>query len=121
MEQSPYAEKLETLKSYNNFQLRYKNEDLKMGLIVTDKYLALSLYKRSDIEYDVATQVCLALIKRLLSGERGFLGIIRSTQKRNYMIIMLCDDIPYEEFFKSNILEQVIPLHFVQSVPKQTF
>jgi len=40
LKQSPYAEKLEVLKSYKNFQLKFTNENIKMGLIVTDKCLA---------------------------------------------------------------------------------
>ncbi|WP_053010634.1 transcriptional regulator FilR1 domain-containing protein [Methanosarcina barkeri] len=45
LKQSPYAEKLKILKNYKNFQLKSKNEDLKMGLIVTDKCLALNTRK----------------------------------------------------------------------------
>jgi predicted transcriptional regulator len=55
LKQSPYAEKLEALKHYKNFQLKFTNEDIRMGLIVTDKCLALSLYKKSGIEYDITT------------------------------------------------------------------
>mgnify|MGYP000948400115 CR=1 FL=1 len=55
LKQLPYAEKLEVLKSYKNFQLKFTNENIKMGLIVTDKCLALSLYKKSGIEYDITT------------------------------------------------------------------
>lgn len=31
------------------------NEDVKLGLIVTDKCVALSLYKKNGIEYDITT------------------------------------------------------------------
>lgn len=72
LKQSPYAEKLEVLKNYNNFQLRYKNEDLKMGLIVTDKCLALSLYKRSGIEYDITIGLFSSDPKAIEWGERLF-------------------------------------------------
>ncbi|PAV11889.1 ArsR family transcriptional regulator [Methanosarcina spelaei] len=72
LKQSPYAEKLEVLKSYNNFQLIYNNEDLKMGLIVTDKRLALSLYKRSGIEYDITTGLFSSDPKAIEWGERLF-------------------------------------------------
>ncbi|WP_292390658.1 helix-turn-helix transcriptional regulator [Methanosarcina sp. UBA5] len=72
LKQSPYAEKLEALKSYKNFQLRYKNEDLKIGLIVTDKCLALSLYKKSGIEYDITTGLFSSDSKAIEWGERLF-------------------------------------------------
>jgi len=72
LKQSPYAEKLEVLKSYNNFQLRSKNEDLKMGLIVTDKCLVLSLYKKGAIEYDVTTGLFSSDQKAIEWGERLF-------------------------------------------------
>ncbi|HWQ47914.1 MAG TPA: transcriptional regulator FilR1 domain-containing protein [Methanosarcina sp.] len=72
LKQSPYAEKLDVLKSYKNFQLRYKNEDLKMGLIVTDKCLALSLYKKSGIEYDITTGLFSSDPKAIEWGERLF-------------------------------------------------
>lgn len=72
LKQSPYAEKLEVLKSYKNFQLRYKNEDLKMGLIVTDKCLALSLYKKSGIEYDITTGLFSSDPKAVEWGESLF-------------------------------------------------
>jgi len=49
LKQSPYAEKLGVLKSYKNFELKRENKDLKMGLIVTDKCLALSLYKKAAL------------------------------------------------------------------------
>ncbi|HEY3362511.1 MAG TPA: transcriptional regulator FilR1 domain-containing protein [Methanosarcina sp.] len=72
LEQSPYAEKLEVLKIYKNFQLRYRNEDLKMGLIVTDKCLALSLYKKSGIEYDITVGLFSSDPKAIEWGERLF-------------------------------------------------
>jgi predicted transcriptional regulator len=72
LKQSPYAEKLKILKNYKNFQLKSKNEDLKMGLIVTDKCLALSLYKKSGIEYDITTGLFSFDSKAIEWGERFF-------------------------------------------------
>jgi predicted transcriptional regulator len=69
---SPYAEKLEVLKSYNNIQLIYKNEDLKIGLIVTDKCLTLSLYKKRGIEYDITAGLFSSDPKAIEWGERLF-------------------------------------------------
>ena len=72
LKQSPYAEKLDVLKSYKNFQLKYKNEDLKIGLIITDKCLALSLYKKNDIEYDITTGLFSSDPRAIEWGERLF-------------------------------------------------
>jgi predicted transcriptional regulator len=72
LKQSPYTEKLEVLKSYKNFQLISKNEGLKMGLIVTDKCLALSLHKKSGIEYDITTGLFSSDPKAIEWGERLF-------------------------------------------------
>ncbi len=72
LKQSPYTEKLEVLKSYKNFQLISKNEGLKMGLIITDKCLALSLHKKSGIEYDITTGLFSSDPKAIEWGERLF-------------------------------------------------
>jgi len=72
LKQSPYAEKLQVLKSYKNFQLKSKTEDLRIGLIVTDKCLALSLYKKSGIEYDITTGLFSSNPKAIEWGERLF-------------------------------------------------
>lgn len=72
LKQSPYAEKLEVLKSYKNFKLEYETENIKMGLIVTDKCLALSLYKKSGIEYDITTGLFSSDPRAIEWGERLF-------------------------------------------------
>jgi predicted transcriptional regulator len=72
LKRSLYTEKLEILKNYKNFELKYENKDLKMGLIVTDKRLALSLYKRSGIEYDITTGLFSSDPKAIEWGERLF-------------------------------------------------
>ena len=72
LKQSPYTEKLKVLKSYKNFQLISKNENLKMGLIVTDNCLALSLHKKSGIEYDITTGLFSSDPKAIEWGERLF-------------------------------------------------
>lgn len=72
LKQSPYAEKLEVLKNHKNFNLKFANEDIKMGLIVTDKCLALSLYKRRGTEYDISTRLFSSDPKAIEWGERLF-------------------------------------------------
>ncbi len=48
------------------------NEDVKLGLIVTDKCVALSLYKKDGIEYDITTGLFISDPKALEWGERLF-------------------------------------------------
>jgi len=46
LKRSPYLKKIEALKNYENFKLMAMDEDIKVGLIVTDKRLSLNLYKK---------------------------------------------------------------------------
>ena len=55
LKRSPYLKKIEALKDYENFKLMVMDEDIKVGLIVTDKRLSLNLYKKEGIEYDIST------------------------------------------------------------------
>jgi len=72
LNQSPYLEKLEALKYYINFKLMLMNEDIKVGLIVTDKCLALSLYKKSGIEYDITAGLFSSDPKAIEWGKKLF-------------------------------------------------
>jgi predicted transcriptional regulator len=72
LKQSLYIEKLEILKNYSNFKLKFMNEAIKMGLIVTDKCLALSLYKKRGTEYDISTGLFSPDPKAIEWGERLF-------------------------------------------------
>ncbi|AKB78036.1 transcriptional regulator, ArsR family [Methanosarcina horonobensis HB-1 = JCM 15518] len=72
LKQSPYIEKLAALKNYKNFKLMLMNEDIKVGLIVTDKRLALSLHKKSGIEYDISTGLFSSDPMAVKWGERLF-------------------------------------------------
>lgn len=72
LKQSPYLEKLASLKCYNNFKLMPMKEDIKVGLIVTDKCLALSLYKKKGIEYDITAGLFSSDPKAIEWGERLF-------------------------------------------------
>ncbi|WP_048159150.1 winged helix-turn-helix domain-containing protein [Methanosarcina sp. WWM596] len=69
---SPYVEKLAALKNYENFKLMVMDEDIKVGLIVTDKHLSLSLYKKEGIEYDISTGLFISDSKAIEWGERLF-------------------------------------------------
>jgi predicted transcriptional regulator len=72
LKQSPYVEKLAALKGYKNFKLMLMNEDIKVGLIVTDKRLSLSLYKKEGVEYDISTGLFSSDSKAIEWGERFF-------------------------------------------------
>jgi len=72
LKQSPYLEKTDTLTAYENFKLVPMKEDIKVGLIVTDKCLALSLYKKRGVEYDITTGLFSSDPKAIEWGERLF-------------------------------------------------
>lgn len=72
LKRSPYLEKIEALKNYENFKLMAMNEDIKVGLIVTDKRLSLSLYKKEGVEYDISTGLFNSDSKAVEWGERLF-------------------------------------------------
>jgi predicted transcriptional regulator len=72
LKQSPYLEKLAMLKYYENFKLMLMSEDIKVGLIVTDKCLALSLYKKSGIEYDITAGLFSSDPKAIEWGKKLF-------------------------------------------------
>jgi predicted transcriptional regulator len=55
LKRSPYLKKIEALKDYENFKLMVMDEDIKVGLIVTNKRFSLNLYKKEGIEYDIST------------------------------------------------------------------
>ena len=72
LKQSPYLEKIDALKDYENFKLMVIDEDIKAGLIVTDKRLSLSLYKKDGVEYDITTGLFSLDPKGIEWGERLF-------------------------------------------------
>jgi predicted transcriptional regulator len=72
LKQPPYVERLEAVKDCENLKLRVTNEDIKIGLIVTDKNLSLNLYKKRGNEYDIATGLFSDDPKALEWGEKLF-------------------------------------------------
>ncbi|MDY0387654.1 MAG: DUF1724 domain-containing protein [Methanolobus sp.] len=52
-----YAEKIHALKDYENFKLMVTDKNIRVGLIVTDKCLTLSLYKKDGVTYDIASGI----------------------------------------------------------------
>lgn len=72
LKQSPYLEKMEVLKDYENFKLMVMGQDIKVGLIVTNKRLSLSLYKKEGAEYDISTGLFSSDSKAIEWGKRLF-------------------------------------------------
>jgi len=72
LKKSLYLKKIEALKNYENFKLMVMDEDIKVGLIVTDKRLSLNLYKKEGIEYDISTGLFSSDSKAIEWGERLF-------------------------------------------------
>ena len=79
LKRSPYLEKIQVLKAYENFKLMVMDVDIKVGLIVTDKRLSLGLYKKAALN-TISVQACSVLTRRSLNGERGFSGIVKGRQ-----------------------------------------
>lgn len=79
LKQSPYLEKIEVLKDYENFKLMVMGQDIKVGLIITNKRLSLSLYKKGNVEYDISTGLFSSDSKAIEWGER-FFGIVKGRQ-----------------------------------------
>ncbi len=50
-------EKINALKDYENFKLMVMDEQIRVGLIVTDKSLSLGLYKKDGVTYDIASGI----------------------------------------------------------------
>ena len=49
--------KIIALKDYENFKLMAIDEQIRVGLIVTDKSLSLGLYKKDGVTYDIASGI----------------------------------------------------------------
>lgn len=57
LKQEPYVEKINALKDYENFKLMVMADNIFGGLIVTDKCLSLSLYKKDGVTYDITSGI----------------------------------------------------------------
>lgn len=57
LRQEPYVEKINSLDGYTNFKLMVADENMKVGVTVTDKCLSLGLYKKDGVTYDTTTDL----------------------------------------------------------------
>lgn len=72
LKEEPYSSKVNALAEYNNFKLTVTNENVRVGLIMTDEYVSLGLYKKDGVTYDTTTDL-FSFDKRAISwGKRLF-------------------------------------------------
>jgi predicted transcriptional regulator len=57
LQQEPYVSNLRQIAGSGNFILWVKDQPMKIGLTVTDKYLSLGLYKLGTNQYDTSTDL----------------------------------------------------------------
>ena len=70
--QEPYAECLGVLADHPNFKLRVTDEEMKLGITVTDKCLSLGLYRKDEITYDRNMDLISCDERAIKWGERLF-------------------------------------------------
>ncbi|MDW7728046.1 MAG: transcriptional regulator FilR1 domain-containing protein [Candidatus Methanoperedens sp.] len=57
LKEEPYSGKINALVNYKNFRLMVTDEDIKVGLTVTDGYVSLGLCKKDGVTYDTTTDL----------------------------------------------------------------
>lgn len=72
LKEEPYLSKINTLANYKNFKLVVTDENIKVGMTVTDKCLSLGLYKKDGVTYDTTTDLFSFDRKAIMWGERLF-------------------------------------------------
>lgn len=82
LKEEPYSSKINALADYKNFKLMVTDENIKVGLTVTDGCVSLGLYKKDGVTYDTTTdlfsfdQRAIAWGKRLLEYYRQRAGVL---------------------------------------------
>ena len=57
LRREPYVEKINALDGHTNFKLMVADENMRVGVTVTDKCLSLGLYKKDGVTYDTTTDL----------------------------------------------------------------
>jgi predicted transcriptional regulator len=57
LKEEPYLNKINSLTDYKNFKLMVTDENIKVGMTVTDRCLSLGLYKNDGVTYDTTTDL----------------------------------------------------------------
>lgn len=57
LKDEPYSSKINAMADYKNFKLMVTDENIKVGLTVTDGCVSLGLYKKDGVTYDTTTDL----------------------------------------------------------------
>ncbi|MDW7728051.1 MAG: transcriptional regulator FilR1 domain-containing protein [Candidatus Methanoperedens sp.] len=72
LKDEPYSGKINELADYKNFKLMVTDENIKVGLTVTDGCVSLGLYKKDGVTYDTTTDLFSFDRRAIAWGERLF-------------------------------------------------
>ncbi len=72
LKDEPYSSKINTLADYKNFKLMVTDENIKVGLTVTDGCVSLGLYKKDGVTYDTTTDLFSFDQRAIAWGKRLF-------------------------------------------------
>lgn len=72
LKEEPYSGKINELADYKNFRLMVIDENVRVGLTVTDGCVSLGLYKKDGVTYDTTTDLFSFDQRAIAWGERLF-------------------------------------------------
>lgn len=72
LKEKPYSGKINELADYKNFRLMVIDENLRVGLTVTDGCVSLGLYKKDGVTYDTTTDLFSLDQRAIAWGKRLF-------------------------------------------------
>lgn len=72
LKEEPYSSKINALEDCRNFKLMVTDENIKVGLTVTDGYISLGLYKKDGMTYDATTDLFSQDQRAIAWGKRLF-------------------------------------------------
>lgn len=72
LKEEPYSGKINALGDYKNFKLMVTDENIKVGLTVTDGCVSLGLYKKDGVTYDTTTDLFSFDQRAIAWGKRLF-------------------------------------------------
>ncbi|MBU4140135.1 MAG: DUF1724 domain-containing protein [Euryarchaeota archaeon] len=73
LKEEPYSGKINELADYKNFKLMVIDENIKVGLTVTDGCISLGLYKKDGVTYDTTTDL-FSFDRRAIAWGRKLFG-----------------------------------------------
>ncbi len=72
LKEEPYSGKINALADYKNFKLMVTDENIKVGLTVTDGCVSLGLYKKDGVTFDTTTDLFSFDQRAIAWGKRLF-------------------------------------------------